>query len=201
MKPQSIALHLIFGVALIRPQSVHAQFSGDASRSAMSSSESLQSQVERLETSAGKSMDSSSEVLKELSKNLDAGTAALKAAYGKLDSAIARLKTDFGFQQEANRCSELLLQKKKDVQGLQATDIGAEVQELIQKIQGLEKRLERTNSVISTSTKLMEATKEKVEKWQKFYSQFEPIQGKEEAIQNIKAKVDVEIRDLASKAK
>ena len=201
MKPQSIALHLIFGVALIRPQSVHAQFSGDASRSAMSSSESLQSQVERLETSAGKSMDSSSEVLKELSKNLGSGLAALKAASGKLDSAIALLKTDFGFQQKATRCSDLLLQKKKDVQGLQATDIGAEVQELIQKIQALEKRLERTNSVISTSTKLMEATKDKVDKWQKFYSQFEMIQGKEEAIQNIKAKVDVEIRDLASKAK
>jgi DNA repair exonuclease SbcCD ATPase subunit len=172
----------------------------------MSSGESLQSQVERLEMNAGKSMDSSLEVLKELSKNLGSGSAALKAASSKLDSAIARLKTDFGFQREATRCSELLLQKKKDVQGLQTpgtqtTDISAELQELIQKIQGLEKRLERTNSVISTSAKVMEATKEKVEKWQKFYSQFEPIQGKEEAIQNIKAKVDVEIRDMASKAK
>ena len=200
MKLQGIALHLIFGVALIGPHSVEAQNSGGASKAAASSGESLQSQVERLEMSAGKSTDSSLEVLRELSKNMGSGSSALKVASGRIESAIGRLKTDSAFQQEAARCSEQLANKKKEVQGLQG-DIRQEVQELVQRIEALEKRLENANANVSTSVRVMEATKEKIESWQRFYSQVEGIDGKEETIQNIRTKVDVYIRDLASKAR
>jgi predicted nucleic acid-binding Zn-ribbon protein len=163
--------------------------------------ESTQSQVEKLENSASKSMDSSVEVLTELSKSIGSGLPALKTAAGKIDAAIARLKTDSAFQQDVARCREQLQRQRKDIEAMQGSDLGEAVQDLVRKIQGLEKRVEDASGKVSTSMRVMESTKNKIEGWQKIYSQFEGVVGKDDAVRKVKDKVDLELRDLQSKPK
>jgi len=201
MKPLHLVTTLIFAAAFLASPSAKAQTNSSAPKASSSLGESTQSQVEKLEISASKSMDSSVEVLTELSKGIGSGLPALKTAAGKIDAAIARLKTDSAFQQDVARCREQLQRQRKDIEAMQGSDLGEAVQDLVRKIQGLEKRVEDASGKVSTSMRVMESTKNKIEGWQKIYSQFEGVVGKDDAVRKVKDKVDLELRDLQSKPK
>jgi|GEM_PF-4192569 len=201
MKPLHLVITLLFAAAFLGSPPAKAQTNSTVQKAASSSGESTKSQVQKLEISASKSMDSSVEVLTELSKSIGAGLPALKTAASKIDAAIARLKTDSAFQQDAARCREQLQNQKKEVDGMKGSDLGEAKQDLTKNIQELEKKIEDATNKVSTSMRVMESTKNKIEGWQKIYTQFEGVVGKDDAVRKVKDKVDVELRDLQSKPK
>jgi len=184
------------GALFLSAPPVVAQNSTPGGKSAVQPSESIRSQVERIELSAKKTMGASSEVLTELNKDLSSGLTALKGAAVKLDSAIGRLKSDSAFLQDCARCADQLQRQKRDIEALQGNNFGEEVQLLMAKAHELETRLEQAKRVAATSLNVMEATKGKIETWQKVYSQFEAVVGKEEAVSKIRQKVATEIGNV-----
>ena len=187
------ALQFFFGTLLLGTSLVDAQTGGAAAKPSATPAGSTRSQVERLEGSAKASMGASAEILAELKKNLGSGVIAMKGASTKLDSAIERMKSDSNFFQQCALCSQQLQKQKHDIESLQGKVEGEEVQLLINKARDLEERLENAKKEAATSIKVMEATNVKIDSWQKVYSQFEAVVGKEEAIAKVRQKVEAEL--------
>lgn len=188
------ALPWIFvGTLLLGTSLVDAQTGGASAKPSSTSAGSTRSQVERLEGSAKVSLGTSSEILAELKKNLGSGGAAMKGASAKIDSAIERLKSDSTFSQQCALCSQQLQKQKNDIESLQGKVEGEEVRLLMNKARDLEERLENAKKEAVTAIKVLEATRVKIESWQKIYSQFEAVVGKEEAVAKVRQKLEAEL--------
>ena len=160
----------------------------------------IPSQIVHVENRAQESVEGVHRALRDLQEKLGSGSPALSAALINFEEQIRRVKTDQRFSELCEQIQNRLDKEDKyfdELMEKRVGDIAAMVREVKEKIGLLRLRLEKAKRVHATAANMVEETHKKVVTWQQFFTAYEAVMGKDDAVEKIRGLAQEAIQQLA----
>jgi hypothetical protein len=153
------------------------------------SSEDIPRQIAHVENQAQASVEGVHRALTELQEKLGSGSPALSAALLNFEEQIIRVKTDERFSELCEQIQNRLDKEDKYCDELMEKrfgDIAAMVREVKEMTRLLRLRLEKAKRVHDTAVHMWEETCKKIAAWEKLFTSYESVMGKDHAEKKIR---------------